>query len=238
MLPVGDEGTPPSRGLPFVNLSIIGLCIVAFLMQLMFGADLSVAAYGTVPYEITHGVDLGPACNFCETPQALINFPIYVTLLTSMFMHASWLHIGGNMLFLYIFGDNVEDAMGHLGYAIFYLLCGLVATAAQIFVGPNSTIPGVGASGAIAGVMAAYLVMFPQARVRVLAGYYGIIRVPAIFMLGLWFLTQLISGVGTIAPATSTGAGGGVAYWAHVGGFVAGLALVWVFRRRDVARAY
>jgi membrane associated rhomboid family serine protease len=235
MFPVGDEGTPPSQGLPIVNLSIIAICVLVFLIQLMFGPDQSVMAYGTIPYEITHNIDLGPNCNFClGLPEQTIAYPVYVTLLTSMFMHASWIHIGGNMLFLYIFGDNVEDAMGHAGYAIFYLLCGMAANFAQIFTDPNSPIPGVGASGAIAGVMAAYLVMFPQARVRVLAGYYGIIRVPALIMIGLWIATQLISGIGTIAPSSATGTGG-VAYWAHVGGFVAGLILVWIFRRRNVA---
>src|SRR5205807_1335910 len=164
MLPIGDEGTPPVRGFPIVNIAIIIACVIVFLIQLMFGANESVMAYGTVPYEITHGVDLSPAtctariCGQLIDQELAISFPVYVTLLTSMFMHASWTHIGGNMLFLYIFGDNVEDAMGHLGYLIFYLLCGMAANFAQIFVDPNSPIPGVGASGAIAGVLAAYLV--------------------------------------------------------------------------------
>ena len=235
MFPVGDEGTPPARDFPYVNIAIIAACVIVFLIQNMFGGEQSVEAYGTVPYEITHGIDLGPACTFCQVPQYFISFPVYITLLTSIFMHASWVHIGGNMLFLFIFGDNVEDAMGHLGYAVFYLICGIVANFAQILVSPNSTIPGVGASGAIAGVLAAYLILFPQARVRVLAGFYGIFRVPAIVMIGLWFLTQLISGIGAIAPSDATGGGGGVAYWAHVGGFIAGALLVWVFRRRNPA---
>jgi membrane associated rhomboid family serine protease len=241
MLPVGDEGAPPSYNFPIVNISIIVICIVVFLIQLMFGADQSVLAYGTVPWEIMHGQDLGP--NFCPAsicqgiPEQAIAFPVYITLLTSMFMHASWVHIGGNMLFLVIFADNVEDALGHVGYLIFYLACGMVANFAQILPDPNSPIPGIGASGAIAGVLAAYLVLFPQARVRVLVGYFGIFRVPAWTMIGLWFLTQLISGVGTIVDVTNTGAGGGVAYWAHVGGFVAGLVLVWIFRRRNTGVA-
>ncbi|HMA36955.1 MAG TPA: rhomboid family intramembrane serine protease [Chloroflexia bacterium] len=233
MLPIGDEGTPPSRGFPIVNITIIAICVIVFLIQLMFGADQSVMAYGTIPWEITHGRDLGPS--FCPPavcqglPEQSIAFPVYITLLTSMFMHASWVHIGGNMLFLFIFGDNVEDAMGHLGYAVFYLLCGLAANFAQIIVGPDSPIPGIGASGAIAGVLAAYLILFPQAQVRVLAGYYGIARVPALVMIGFWFLIQLVSGVGSVVAVQTTG--GGVAYWAHIGGFIAGLILVWVFRR-------
>ena len=128
--------------------------------------------------------------------------------------------------------------MGHLGYLIFYLVCGLIANFAQILVDPSSPIPGIGASGAIAGVMAAYLVLFPQARVRVLVGYLGIWRVPAIFMIGLWAVTQLVSGVGSIVTVPSTGGGGGVAYFAHIGGFIAGLVLVWVFRRGTLRPAY
>jgi len=234
MLPVGDEGVPPSNSFPIVNISLIGICIIVFLLQWMFGADQSVMAYGTIPYEITHGVDLGQ--NYCPPnvcqglPEASISFPVYITLITSMFMHGGWAHLGGNMLFLFIFGDNVEDAMGHLGYAIFYLVCGLAASFAQIAIDLNSPIPGVGASGAIAGVLAAYLILFPQAQVRVLAGYYGIIRVPAWIMIGLWFLLQLISGVGNIVDVPTSG--GGVAYWAHIGGFVAGLLLVFILRRR------
>ncbi|HUS14785.1 MAG TPA: rhomboid family intramembrane serine protease [Chloroflexia bacterium] len=240
MFPVGDEGVPLSRGFPIVNITLIVLCIGAFVLQLMFGSEASVMAYGTIPREITQGVDLGPNCRNCAgLPEQLISFPVYVTLLTSMFMHGGYMHIFGNLLFLFIFGDNVEDAMGHLGYTIFYLACGMVANFAQIFTDPNSPVPGVGASGAIAGVMAAYLVMFPRAQVRVLAGLYGIIRVPALFMLGFWFVTQLLSGVGSLATTSATGdPTGGVAYWAHIGGFVAGLVLVWVFRRRDTAPAY
>lgn len=237
MFPIGDDNLPPSRGFPFVNISIIVACAAVFVLQLMFGADQSVMAYGTIPYEIVHGVDLGPNCgpNICGQlagMEQLIHFPVYVTLITSMFMHASWIHIGGNMLFLYIFGDNVEDALGHVGYALFYLLCGFAASAAQIIADANSPIPGVGASGAIAGVMAAYLILFPQAQVRVLLGYYGVSRVPALFMIGFWFVTQLVSGIGSVVDVQTTGGGGGVAYWAHVGGFVAGAILVWIFRRR------
>src|SRR5215212_3883002 len=179
MFPIGDEGTPPQRGFPIVNVTLIAINIGVFFLQMAVGLDTSVMAYGTIPYEITHGVDL--TGNFGGLPQQMINLPVQVTLITSMFMHGGWLHIGGNMLFLFIFGDNVEDNMGSLKYAIFYLACGFIATFAQILVGPDSPVPGVGASGAIAGVMAAYLVLFPQAQVRIIS-FYGGGRVPAIFM--------------------------------------------------------
>ena len=133
MLPLGDEGTPAQRGVPIVNLTIIGICILVFAAQYLVGVDQSIMAYGTIPYEITHGVDL--VGNQGGLPQQPINLPVYVTLLTSMFMHANLLHIGGNMLFLFIFGDNVEDNMGHIKYAVFYLICGFAANFAQIIMG-------------------------------------------------------------------------------------------------------
>src|SRR4051812_24626356 len=170
MIPIGDDNGQVRTTLPVVNIALIVINIVVFLLQLAVGSDQSVMAYGTIPYEITHGVDLVGSQG--GLPQQGISLPVYVTLLTSMFMHGSWLHIGGNMLFLFIFGDNVEDAMGSARYLIFYLICGLAANFAQILPNPNSFVPGVGASGAIAGVMAAYLVLFPQAQVRVLLGYY------------------------------------------------------------------
>jgi membrane associated rhomboid family serine protease len=191
-------------------------------------------AYGTIPYEITHGVDLvGEAGGLPQEPIGL-GLPVYITLLTSMFMHGGWLHIGGNMLFLFIFGDNVEDNMGSLKYAVFYLLCGFIASFAQILVGSDSPVPGVGASGAIAGVMAAYLVLFPQASIRIIS-YYGGGRVPAIVMIGLWGLIQIVSGLGVLGLEADTPQGG-VAYWAHIGGFIAGLVLVFVFGNRSAGQ--
>ncbi len=152
--------------------------------------------------------------------------PIYLTLLSAMFMHGGLLHLGGNMLYLWIFGDNVEDRMGHLKYLIFYLLCGFLASATHIFFGPNSVIPSLGASGAIAGVLGAYLVLFPRQGVRVFQ--FGLIfEVPALIVIGLWGLLQFISGFGSLG---SGGASGGVAFMAHVGGFVAGILLVFLFR--------
>jgi rhomboid family protein len=155
---------------------------------------------------------------------------VWLSAVTSMFLHASFLHIAGNMLFLWVFGDNVEDRLGRLRFIIFYFLCGLAATAAQTFVSPSSPVPMIGASGAIAGVLGAYLVMFPRARVRTLIFFFFItlFDVPAVVLLGLWFLLQVFQGVGSVSSQS------GVAYMAHIGGFIAGMALLLVFRPRPV----
>jgi membrane associated rhomboid family serine protease len=144
-----------------------------------------------------------------------------------MFMHAGWVHLGGNMLYLWIFGDNVEDHFGHVKFLIFYLVCGLAATFAQLAINPESTIPNLGASGAIAGVLGAYLLLFPQARIKVLQRQ-RVVQVPALIVIGLWFVLQLFSGIGSIAATTADT--GGVAYMAHIGGFVAGFVLTFLFR--------
>lgn len=216
MIPIGDVDNE-RRSFPVVTVALIALNVVVFLLQQSQGGagfERLVKAYGTVPYEITHGTDIAPA-----GPA-----PIYLTLLTSMFMHANWMHLGGNMLFLWIFGDNLEDRMGTLKYVIFYLVCGLAASAAQILMGPNSQVPGIGASGAIAGVMGGYLLLFPQGRIRML-GRYGVYELPAWMMLGFWILTQVLSGAASWGGREM----GGVAYAAHVGGFIAGLVLVKLF---------
>ena len=236
MFPIGDVGTPVQRGLPVVNITIIAICIGVYLLQMAAGLDLSVMAYGTIPFEITHGVDLVGEPTLGGLAQQPINsgLPIYITLLTSMFMHGGLLHIGGNMLFLFVFGDNVEDNMGSAKYAVFYLLCGLVANGAQIVVGPDSPIPGVGASGAIAGVMAAYLILFPRAQIRALIGYGFVTLVPALVMIGIWAAIQVVSGLGVLGSGAPQG---GVAYWAHIGGFVSGLILVFLFGNRRASGA-
>ena len=157
------------------------------------------------------------------------------SLVTSMFMHGGWMHIIGNMVFLWVFGDNVEDVMGPVRFAAFYVLCGLAAAAAQIATDTDSTVPMVGASGAIGGVMGAYAIMFPRARVHMLIFlviYVTTISVPAIFVLGYWFVLQLISGLGALGAS-----GGGVAFWAHIGGFAAGVALIFVFRDPELMAA-
>lgn len=180
-----------------------------------------VFSYGFIPGELLSGRDLPPT----------IPLPLWITLFTSMFIHGGLLHLLGNMLYLWIFGDNVEDAMGHGRFLIFYLLCGLIATATQTALSPHSAIPQIGASGAIAGVLAAYFMLFPYARVLTLIPIFFFIRlmaIPAVILLGFWFLFQVISGAGAVGAS-----GGGVAFFAHIGGFVAGGLLVFVFRRRS-----
>jgi len=183
--------------------------------------DWFLMQYALTPAELLGGTDLPPT----------IPVPIWLTLLSTMFLHGSILHVLGNMLYLWIFGDNVEDAMGPVRFLIFYLLCGAAASFAQIAIAPGSSIPLVGASGAIAGVLAAYFMLYPYAKVLTIIPIFFFLRliaVPAVFLLGFWFVLQVISGAGSI------GSSGGVAWFAHVGGFVAGLLLVGLFRRRDV----
>ncbi len=233
MLPVGDQDEP--GGLPVVNIAIIAINVLVFVL-LQLPSDAFTMGFSTIPKEITTGVDLvgpvpitlpdGTVDTLVEAPGPN---PIWLTLFTSMFMHGGWAHLGGNMLFLFIFGDNVERRLGSLMYIAFYLVCGVLASAAQIATDPNSVIPSLGASGAISGVLAAYLVYFPQNRVRVLVGFRYITEVPALMMIGLWALLQFISGIGAIAVTDQTG-GGGVAYWAHIGGFIAGLVLAFLLR--------
>lgn len=235
MIPLGDDGTPAQRGLPIVNLTIIAINILMFVLQM--SSDAITYGWSLIPKEITTGQDIVGLVPISGTGEQILLYsaPLgipYLTLLTSMFMHGSWLHIAGNMLFLFIFGDNVEDNMGSLKYLVFYLLCGLAADFTQIvFGGGDSVIPNLGASGAIAGVLGAYLVLFPRARIRslILLGIYATITyVPALVMIGIWILTQVLS-----VFATGGQEGGGVAFFAHIGGAVAGLILVFLFRGRD-----
>jgi membrane associated rhomboid family serine protease len=224
------------RRFPFVTSTLIAINIGVFLLELRQGAltQAFIFAYGLVPAALTHNIPQTmlfasqlPQPFPYQTPN-----PVWLTIFTSMFMHAGWLHIGGNMLFLYIFGDNVEDRMGHLGYFIFYLFCGIVAALAQTFVDPTSTIPSLGASGAIAGVLAAYAVFFPGARVRTLIFlgiFITITSISAIILIGVWFALQFFSGVAALS-SDSQQAMGGIAYFAHVGGFVAGLVIALLLR--------
>lgn len=238
MIPLGDEGAEQPRGFPIVNVGIIGINILMFLLQLSAGDQIT-NGWSLVPREITTGQDIVGVISVAGGQIALYPAPlhnVYLTLLTSMFMHGGWLHIGSNMLFLFIFGDNVEYNFGHLKYLVFYLLCGFGADFTQIFLGGgNSEIPNLGASGAIAGVLAAYLVLFPQARIRsliTLGIFITVAYVPAIIMIGIWILTQIIS----IFPLGEQG-GGGVAYFAHIGGFIVGVILVFLFRDRNTGTA-
>ena len=230
MIPIGDYAGE-RRHFPFVNYTLIALNILAFLYEVTRPADelfRLLAGWGAVPHEIVTGTDLPPT----------IGVPIYLTLLTSIFLHGGWLHLGGNMLYLWVFGDNVENAFGPVKYLLFYLVCGVGATAAQIAIDPGSTIPTVGASGAIAGVMGAYLIMFPGATVRTvifIVVFFTVVYLPAILVIGLWFVMQLISGVTSLGAPTQTD--GGVAFFAHIGGLIVGALLALILRRRDYGRA-
>ncbi len=235
MIPVGDESNPRG-GLPIVNVAIIGLNVAVFLF-LQLPSDAFTLGYSAIPFEITHGRDLiGPAVvqladgsreTIVEAPGPS---PIWLTLLTSTFMHGGWAHLFGNMLFLYIFGDNVEESFGPALYLAFYLVVGVIASAAHVLANADSVIPSLGASGAISGVLAAYLVLFPQNRISVVAffGFFPVrYTVPAVFMIGLWALLQFVNGFGSIAVSEQTS---GVAYIAHVGGFIAGFLFALLLR--------
>ena len=230
MIPIGDDNRG-RRSFPIVNLSLIAINVLVFLFEVSLPPqqlERLIFAYGAIPAEIINGIDLPPATSI----------PISLTILTSMFLHGGWAHILGNMLFLWIFGDNVEDSMGHLKFLIFYLLGGVGAALAQVFIDTTSTVPMVGASGAISAVMAAYLVMFPNGLVQVLIilGIFPLVyMVPAVLMIGIWILLQFLNGLASFSVPTE--ATSGVAYFAHIGGFVPGFILVWFFRdRRAVER--
>jgi membrane associated rhomboid family serine protease len=218
MFPIGDQND--HAGVAFVTITLIVMNVIAFLNEINRpeqAVQAFIFAWGVVPREFATATDLPP----------LIPFPFWSTLLTSMFLHGGWGHLGGNMLFLWIFGDNIEHRLGHVRFVVFYLACGLAASLAHIMFNSGSSIPAVGASGAISGVLGGYLLMFPRNRVYVLT-WGGVMTVPAIFMLGLWIVTQFVNGVGSIAVTDQTG---GVAYMAHIGGFVAGLILAPLFGR-------
>jgi membrane associated rhomboid family serine protease len=210
MMPVGDDNTG-RRATPIVTYALIALNVIVFFLE-MSGGEAFIQQWSFIPARFL----ANPAGDF-------------LTLFTSMFMHAGTLHLGGNMLYLWIFGDNVEDNFGPTKYIIFYLLSGLGATFLQLFFSMDSTIPNLGASGAIAGVLGAYLIMFPQRRINVMMGR-AMTTSSALIVIGFWFVLQLFSGVGSIASASDTG---GVAYMAHVGGFIAGVLLSFIFRDRS-----
>ena len=216
--------------MPVVNYAFIGINILVFLLLQQLGTNEAFdGAFSLVPREITTGVDLSGVQilrdSSGETAQIKLYsspLPVYFNFLSSMFMHGGIAHIFGNMLFLWIFGDNLENLLGHIRYAIFYLICGFAAAAAQIIMGPDSIIPMLGASGAISGVLGGYVLLFPQRQVRAII-FNFLTTVPAFVAIGIWIVYQLI--VGYMTPAGS----GGVAYAAHIGGFIAGVALVKLF---------
>lgn len=222
MIPLQDDN--PTELTPFVTITFIGICVLAFLYQASLPpphAETLVFQYGAIPALLFGRADLPPAID--------VGIPAYATLLTSMFMHGGWMHLIGNMLYLWIFGNNVEDVMGHARFVVFYVTCGILAALCHALTDPTSTIPMVGASGAISGVLGAYILLFPRAHVLVFMPGIGMMRVAAGVVLGLWFVMQLLSGGMSIGSS-----GGGVAFFAHIGGFVAGMVLIGVFKRPDV----
>jgi membrane associated rhomboid family serine protease len=213
MFPIGDDNSA-RRTIPVVTYALIALNVLFFFVELS-GGDPFVEKWAFVP------------SRFLANPGA-----DFLTLFSSMFMHAGWVHLGGNMLYLWIFGDNVEDRFGHIKFTIFYLLCGLAATFAQLAFSMGSNVPNLGASGAIAGVLGAYILMFPQQQVKVLIGRI-VTPVSALIVIGGWIVLQFFSGIGSIADTANTG---GVAYMAHIGGFIAGFVLTFLFRGKSAPR--
>ena len=224
-LPLFDENSNSSR--PIIVWMLMAACIVVFFWQQSLDdvpARLALYQLGFVPTIVFQGDTL---------PTKLTLVPAWATIFTSMFLHGGWLHLGGNMLYLWIFGDNVEDAMGRIRFILFYLLCGVAAALAQAAINPSSSIPMVGASGGIAGVLGAYLVLHPKAAVRclmVIIVFFRFINLPAWLVLGGWIGLQFVA-----APQAFQGTGGGVAYMAHIGGFVAGVALIPFFKKPHVS---
>jgi membrane associated rhomboid family serine protease len=221
VLPLQD--TVPARSFSIVNWALIVANVALFLVELSLGAraEALITALGVVPARLLANPGLDQ----------------FATLITSMFLHGGWAHLFSNMLALYIFGDNVEDRMGHGGYLVFYLLCGVIAGLTHVLFNPTSPVPTIGASGAISGVLGAYLLLFPAARVITLVPLFFLpwfVEIPAVIYLGFWFVSQLFNGV--LAIVAGAQAYGGVAWWAHAGGFLAGMLLVGLFARRRPAR--
>jgi membrane associated rhomboid family serine protease len=253
MFPLKDN--IPNERFPFVTVLLIAINVVAYLLSIrhggsFFGGPSTTTVFhdAAIPYDFTHP---GEYCSGTPVTDELGNqaleiacrhgafpgqIPTWQTAFSAMFMHGGFLHIAGNMLFLAIFGPNVEDSMGYLRYVVFYIVGGLIALAAQVLVDPNSTAPTLGASGAIAAVLGGYIVLYPRARILslvIIIFFVTIIEVPAVFLLGFWFLEQILFGAGNLT--NPVGGGGGVAYFAHVGGFLFGLALIRVFAVRRSA---
>lgn len=232
MIPLYDEN--PHQHTPWVTWGLIATNVIVFLFELHLqgaGLDRFFHAYGLVPRAMV------PHLKALSTGHST-SLASLAPLLTAMFLHAGWLHIGGNMLFLYIFGDNVEDRLGHAGYALFYVAAGVVSALCQTFASSTSPLPELGASGAIGGVLGAYVMLYPEARVRTLAflGFFvTLLRVPAWIFLGVWFLLQAVQGVWALNAASSASAGG-VAWWAHVGGFLTGVAVGMALRAVSPSR--
>ena len=232
MIPIKDDN--PTYTFPAVTVFLILVNIAVHAYQWTLGPEAQAFIYrlGAIPWEITH---------FRELVRLPVDFrsnvPNILTLFTSMFIHGGLLHLLGNMLYLWIFGDNVEALVGHARFFVFYISCGLIAALCHIIIDPNSSIPMVGASGAISGVLGAYFLRFPRARVHVVIFFFffiRVVRVSALFVLGLWFIMQVFSGLGSLG----IGGTGGVAWFAHIGGFVAGIILIFPFEKKERVRIY
>jgi membrane associated rhomboid family serine protease len=243
MFPIGDDNTDRIRT-PFINYTLIALNIIVFIFLQKMGADLGFTySYSTVPGEILTGQDIVTDDKILRDPYTnqrvllpglgVTPVPVWLTLITSMFMHGGWAHLGGNMMYLWVFGDNIENRLGHMRYLIFYLLTGIIASMAHVIstnvLGHNLLIPSLGASGAISGILGAYLLLYPTRSVHVFF-IFTIISVPALLALGLWIVLQILNGMGTLGGSEA----GGVAYAAHIGGFFAGLLLIKFFTPRLV----
>jgi membrane associated rhomboid family serine protease len=235
MFPYRDDN--PTVLPPVATVAIIIANVLAWVLIQGLGSEpaltRSVCTLGLIPGELLHQVEAGTRVRLGPAADCILGgTPTWYTPVTSMFLHGGWLHLIGNMWFLWVFGNNIEDSMGYLRYILFYLICGLGAAAAQMVVNPASTIPMVGASGAISGIMGAYIVLYPRVRVHMLVflGFFiTTIAVPAWVMLGYWFLLQVLGGLPALAQES-----GGVAFWAHAGGFIAGMVLIWLFRNRTL----
>ena len=253
MIPLKDN--IPTDRFPFVTVALILANVIVYLLAIRHGGSFisgpdtpEVVKYGAIPFELTHpnvhctvvqtAAGEGIGCGRGAVPGQI---PTWQTVFTAMFMHASFLHIAGNMLFLWIFGNNVEDSMGPVKYVAFYILGGIAALALQVAIGPDSAVPTLGASGAIAAVLGGYILLYPRARVLTLFFvilFFTVIELPALLVLGLWFVQQAV--FGAVNLTNPTGGGGGVAYFAHVGGFVFGLATIKLLatRRRSIPPRY
>lgn len=222
MIPLYDDN--PTERTPFITVAFIVACTVVFIYQASLPPQPSetfIFQYGAIPGLLFGEVDLPATMS--------ISVPAYATLVTSMFLHGGWMHLIGNMLYLWIFGNNVEDVMGHARFIAFYVACGVLAAFSHAITDPSSTVPMVGASGAISGVLGAYILLFPHAHVLVFIPGIGLTSVAAGIVLGMWFILQLLSGGMSVG-----GTGGGVAFFAHIGGFIAGMALIGLFKRPEV----
>ncbi len=224
MIPLHDDN--PTEITPFVTIAFIAGCILVFLNQVSLSnqmGELFVYKYGAIPAVVF---------GYAELPAEFVALPAYWTLVSSMFLHGGWMHLIGNMLYLWIFGNNIEDVMGHVKFIVFYMACGILAALSHALIDTNSTVPMVGASGAISGVLGAYLLLFPRAQVLVLIplGFFTrMMYIPAWIVLGLWFVLQVLSGGMSLGRE-----GGGVAFFAHIGGFVAGIGLIGLLKNPQV----